>query len=74
MSFHGFKEDVSNAKSEVALILADKVDSKNNEYEDQLYICKNVQWLYEEDMEWMSFPLYLNTIIETAHSKKSDNV
>jgi len=70
IKFDGYKDDVLNAKTEILMILNDKVNSKNNEYEEQMHISKNVQWLYEQDKEWKPFPLYLNSIIENAHEKK----
>jgi len=70
IKFDGYKDDVLNAKTEILMILNDKVNSKNNEYEEQMHISKNVQWLYEQDKEWKPFPLYLNSMIENAHEKK----
>jgi hypothetical protein len=37
-------------------------------------ICKNIQWLYEEDKEWKPFPLYLNSKIENAYEEKMPSV
>lgn len=70
IKFHGYKDDVLNAKSEIVMLLNDKVNTKNDEYEEQMHISKNVQWLFEDDKEWKPFPLYLNSIIENAFEKK----
>ena len=74
LSFHGFKDDVANAKAETLLLLADKANKKSADYEHQLYIRKDVHWLYEEEDEWKPFPLYLDTIIESAHSSNLPHV
>ena len=70
IKFDGYKDDVLNAKTEILMILNDKVNTKNNEYEEQMHISKKVKWLYEQDKEWKPFPLYLNSMIENAHEKK----
>jgi hypothetical protein len=70
IKFDGYKDDVLNAKTEILMILNDKVNTKNNEYEEQMHISKKIQWLYEQDKEWKPFPLYLNSRIENAHEEK----
>ena len=74
MSFHGYKDEVANAKTEAALILTDKMHLKTEEYEEQMHLCKDIQWMYEEDREWKPFPLYQNAIIERSHTKKTSTV
>ena len=74
LSFQGFKDAVTSAKAETLLNLADKANQKSVDYEHQLYIRKDVQWLYEEDNEWKPFPLYLDALIESAHSRNMPHV
>ena len=74
ISLHGYKDDVQNAKTEILILLNDKVINENIAYKGQLQICKNIQWLYEQENEWKPFPLYLNSIIENAHEKKISSV
>jgi hypothetical protein len=48
---------------------------KNSEIEEKLNVCKDVQWLYEiKNDDWKSFPLYINSVIESAYSKKQLHV
>ena len=56
------------------MLFTDKVQRRNNEYEEQMQISKNIQWLYEDLNEWTPFPLYLNSIIENAHIKNQSTV
>ena len=75
LTIFGFKEEVLKAKNDVNSFLVDKMLKKNSEIEEKMNVCKDVQWLFEiKKDDWKSFPLYVNSIIETAFLKKLSHV
>jgi hypothetical protein len=46
---------------------------KTSEFEEKLSVCKDVQWQWQSD-DWKSFPLYVNSVIESAYLKKQLHV
>ena len=75
LKFWGYKEEVINAKVDATLCINEKINEKNAEYEQNLITFKEIQWLHQLDNgNWKSFPLRVNSIIETAYQKNNLHV